>query len=94
MSPLPPPSPPKPPRLHDPREDKLLERHRRQAMRARGLQLLGIGLLLAGYAVLAVSPETPSEWVLVRVAAGFGLLFFGFGLAVMPWLSRVSRGEE
>lgn len=67
---------------------KAQQRHRRLQ------QFLGILLLLAGYASLAVSPDTPSEWVLLRVALGFGLLFAGFALAVLPWLSRISRGEE
>ena len=75
-------------------EQRTLDRHRSKVLRERGMQYIGIGLLLGGYAVLAVSPDTPSEWVLLRVALGFILLFAGFGLAVMPWLSRVSRGGD
>lgn len=88
------PKPPRPPTRPSEQEQRVLARHRRNALRERGMQYLGGALLLSGYALLAVSPETPTEWVLLRVAFGFGLLFGGFGLAIMPWLSRVSRGEE
>ena len=71
------------------------EEHQRSKQRHQRIQqFLGILLLIAGYAVLAVKPDTPSEWVLLRVAIGFGLLFAGFGMAVLPWLSRISHGEE
>lgn len=71
------------------------EQHQRSKLRHQRIQqAVGILLLIAGYAALAVSPETPSDWVLLRVAIGFGLLFSGFGMAVLPWLSRISRGEE
>lgn len=88
------PTPPRPIAPPSEQEQRVLARHRRDALRERGMQYLGAALLLCGYALLAVSPETPTEWVLLRVALGFGLLFAGFGLAILPWLSRVSRGEE
>lgn len=50
--------------------------------------VFGLCLLLVGYTLLAVTPDTPSDWVLIRVAAGFALLFIGFGLAILPWLTR------
>lgn len=75
---------------HSPREDYQRVKQRHQRIQ----QIIGILLLIAGYASLAVSPDTPSDWVLLRVAIGFGLLFSGFGMAVLPWLSRISRGEE
>ena len=50
------------------------------------LQKLGVLLsisiiLVAGYILLGVSPETASEWVLIRVFAGFALLLVGFAIA-------------
>jgi hypothetical protein len=77
-----------------PYEERLLASYRRRRLRDRAYTLTGLSLLLAGYAVLAINPETPLDWVLLRVAAGFTLLFFGFGLAIVPWLSRVSGGED
>lgn len=75
-------------------DDILLARQRHKRFWRRGSIVLGIALLLVGYALLAVSPETPSDWVLIRVAAGFGLLFIGFGLAVLPMLTRVLSDNE
>ncbi|MBP9712335.1 MAG: hypothetical protein KBD60_01425 [Sterolibacterium sp.] len=85
ISPAPPERPPLPSRI-----TQLHQQQRRQ----RITQALGVLILLGGYAALAVSPDTPSEWVLLRVALGFALLLCGFGLAVLPWLSRISGGEE
>lgn len=58
------------------------------------MQGVGFCLLLSGYAVLAISPDTPYEWVLLRVVMGFGLLFIGFGLAIAPLLSSISQADE
>jgi len=49
---------------------------------------------MAGYALLAVSPDTPSQWVLIRVFAGFALLFIGFAVAILPILSRLTGGDD
>lgn len=74
--------------------DQLRTRHRVRTVRRRLTIAVGLVLLLAGYALLAVSPDTPSEWVLLRVAAGFGLLFVGFGVAVLPILTRITGGDD
>jgi hypothetical protein len=55
---------------------------------------IGLFLLFSGYALLAISPDTPLDWVLIRVAAGFGLLFSGFALAILPWLARISGADD
>ncbi len=60
----------------------------------RGTALLGLAMLFSGYALLAVSPDTPGDWVLIRVAAGFLLLFIGFAIAIVPLLSRTLNGWE
>lgn len=82
-----------PPLRPSEQQEQRLRNTRRRAARARKQRYLGAGLLLAGYAVLTVSPDTPTEWALLRVILGFGLLFIGFALAIAPWLSSVSGGE-
>lgn len=72
----------------------LAQRHHARVMRRRITITVGMLILVAGYALLAVSPDTPSDWVLVRVFAGFSLLFVGFGVAIMPLLSRLTGGDE
>jgi len=63
-------------------------------MRRAGL-VLGLGflwgllLLLAGYASLAVSADTASEWLLLRVVGGFVLLFVGFTVAIGPTVAAL-----
>ena len=74
--------------------DQLRTRYRVRTVRRRVTIAIGLLLLLAGYALLAVSPDTPSEWVLLRVFAGFGLLFVGFGVAVLPILTRITGGDD
>ena len=74
--------------------DQLRTRYRVRSARRRLTIAIGLVLLLAGYALLAVSPDTPSEWVLLRVFAGFGLLFVGFGVAVLPILTRITGGDD
>ena len=93
-TPLPSSRPFRPPTPPSQQEERALARQRRKSLRDRSMVYVGIGLLLAGYALLAVSPDTPTEWVLLRVSGGFALLFTGFGLAIVPWLSRITRGEE
>jgi protein-S-isoprenylcysteine O-methyltransferase Ste14 len=83
---------PEPPGAHA--DSPRTSQQRKQQRRQRITQALGLLLLLSGYAALAVSPDTPSEWVLLRVVLGFALLLCGFGLAILPWLSRISSGEE
>ena len=53
-------------------------------MRRRWQQLVGILLLLAGYMSLAVSGDSATEWLLLRVVGGFVLLFVGFVVAIGP----------
>lgn len=56
--------------------------------------MLGFAVLLSGYAVLAVSPETPTEWVLLRVVLGFALLVAGFSLSILPMLTHFTQGDD
>lgn len=70
-------------------EDRLLMRQRFAKARRRLTLSIGFVTLLLGYASLAVSPDTPQEWVLIRVGIGFALLFTGFVVAVQPWLSHL-----
>ena len=60
-----------------------------QALRTRRQQVVGLLLLLAGYASLAVSADTASEWLLLRVVGGFVLLFVGFAVAIGPTVAAL-----
>lgn len=80
--------------MSDTNFDQLRARYRARTRRKRLTIGIGFVILLAGYALLAVSPDTPSEWALFRVFAGFALLFIGFGVAVLPMLSRMTGGDD
>lgn len=80
--------------MTDTNYDELRSSYRARTVRRRLTVALGFVILLAGYALLAVNPETPSVWVLVRVYSGFALLFIGFGIAVSPMLSRLTGGDH
>ncbi|PWW47683.1 hypothetical protein [Melaminivora alkalimesophila] len=62
---------------------------RSQRARRRWQQVLGVALLLAGYVCLAVPADTPGDWLLLRVAGGFLLLFAGFAVAIGPLVSAI-----
>lgn len=68
-------------------------RYRSRSRRRRILILLGVLLIVAGYALMAVSPDTSSGWALTRAMAGLACIAIGFGLAVLPMLSGWTRGE-
>lgn len=72
----------------------LAQRYRARTLRRRITIAIGMAILVAGYALLAVSPDTPSDWVLIRVFTGFALLFVGFAVAIMPLLARLTGGDE
>ncbi len=74
--------------------DLQARRHRIKVVRQRITTMVGLCILLAGYALLAVSPDTASQWVLIRVVSGFGFLFVGFAVAVLPILSRLLGGDD
>jgi len=80
--------------MSDTKFDQLRARQRVRTVRRRSTVIIGLLLLLAGYALLAVSPDTPSGWALIRVFLGFSLLFIGFGVAVLPLLSRITGGDD
>ena len=82
------------PHDHRHHEEALLRLQRHRTLWRRGTFVFGMVVLLSGYALLAISPDTPSDWVLIRVAAGFGLLFVGFGLAILPWLARAVGSDD
>ncbi len=62
---------------------------RSRKTRRRWQQFVGILMLLAGYMSLAVSADTASEWLLLRVVCGFGVLFAGFVVAIGPTVSAI-----
>ncbi len=67
---------------------------KRRKSRKRGQQLLGLVLLVVGYFCLAVTADTASDWLLLRVVGGFGMLFVGFVLVVRPMLASVFGGHD
>ncbi len=75
---------------HDQRMLASRQRHRRRRIQ----RFLGFVILLAGYAVLAIKPETPTEWVLLRVVFGFALLLAGFALSIVPLLTHHIQNDE
>lgn len=62
---------------------------RRRKVRRKRQQMLGISMLLAGYMSLAVTAETDSAWLLIRVVGGFGLLFAGFAVGIGPFIASI-----
>lgn len=75
------------------RDAVLQEREQTAAARRRQRQrwrvLLGLAAMGCGYGLLAVSPETPSEWLMPRVTLGFVCLLGGAGAALSPLLERL-----
>lgn len=80
--------------MTDTNYDQLRVRYRAKSIRRRITIGIGLLLLMAGYALLAVSPDTATEWVMIRVFAGFALLFVGFGVAVMPILATLTGTDD
>ena len=80
--------------MTDTNYDGLRLNHRTRNRRRRMRIAVGIVILILGYASLAVSPETRSQWVLFRAFAGFGLLFVGFGVAIVPLLSGLVGSDD
>jgi hypothetical protein len=75
--------------------NEILRAHKKKtAARQRVQEAIGFITLLTGYALLAVSPDTPSDWLLIRVVTGFVALFAGFVLAVLPFLTRLTGSDQ
>ncbi|OGB84256.1 MAG: hypothetical protein A2535_13970 [Burkholderiales bacterium RIFOXYD2_FULL_59_8] len=70
------------------------QRHRIKVVRRRVTVMIGLCFLLLGYILLAVNPDTASEWVLIRVVIGFVFIFVGFVVAVLPILTRLTGGDD
>jgi FtsH-binding integral membrane protein len=60
-------------------------RHRSRTIRRRVYLIMGLTLIGLGYALMAVSPETQSNWALTRALCGMGCIMGGFGLAVFSF---------
>lgn len=68
--------------------------HRTLIVRRRVGIALGLGILLSGYALLAVDPVTHTHWVLLRVFAGFFCLFVGFCVTAISLFKRANEGNS
>ncbi len=73
---------------------ELRKRKSRHMMRQKITTWIGLLILIGGYALLAVRPDTPSDWLMIRVVAGFGALMVGFVTAILPILKRITGGDE
>ena len=73
---------------------ELRKRKSRHILRQKITTWIGLLILIGGYALLAVSPDTPSDWLMIRVFAGFGALMVGFDIAILPILKRITGGDE
>lgn len=71
-----------------------LERLRVLRRRRRLRLWAGLGLMMGGYAALAVSPDTPSHWLVLRVALGLGMLLGGAGLMLPVLLSTLITRDD
>ena len=60
-------------------------RHRSRTVRRRVYLVLGLTLIGLGYALMAVSPQTQTNWALMRAIGGMGCIIVGFGLAVLSF---------
>ena len=67
--------------------------YRKRSARRRIYGVVGFGLIGFGYYLMGVSPNSSTDWVLLRVMAGMGCIVVGFGLAVLPVLSKWTNGE-
>lgn len=67
------------------RERSAVARRRREWLRI----IAGLVCMGCGYGLLAVSPDTPSEWLLPRVVLGFVALLGGAAAALSPLLERL-----
>ena len=73
---------------------ELRKRKSRHIMRQKITTWIGLLILIGGYALLAVSPDTPGDWLMIRVFAGFGALMVGFVVAILPILKRITGGDD
>jgi len=80
--------------MASPPQKTLLQRQRSKSVRRRVSLIVGLCLLITGYALLAVSPNTPTDWVMLRVVGGVALLFVGFATAISPFLAGLVGDDE
>lgn len=66
----------------------------RHARRRRTQYILGVILAFLGLYFLAVSPDTPTSTVLLRLIIGFGLLLAGFITATIAIIHDVIGSAE
>lgn len=74
-------------------QDPIRDHHHRLWVARRRREWLriiaGLVCMGCGYGLLAVSPDTPSEWLLPRVVLGFVALLGGAAAALSPLLERL-----
>ena len=68
-------------------------KYRKRKTRRRVYFVAGVFLIFTGYQLMAVTPNSKSEWVLTRAVVGLGCIVLGFGLAILPLLSTWTNDE-
>ncbi|WP_058615933.1 hypothetical protein [Tepidimonas taiwanensis] len=63
-------------------------RRRRQRRRV----WVGLAVMALGYLLVAVAPDAATEWVMIRVFAGFAALLGGAALVVGPLIEWALEG--
>jgi uncharacterized membrane protein len=68
-------------------------RYRSRTARRRVLIVVGLLLIALGYLLMAVSPDSSTQWALFRVMAGLGCIIVGFAMAVLPLIALWTRTD-
>lgn len=68
-------------------------KYRKRRVRRRAYTVVGLLLIVAGYLLMGVAPNSQAQWALTRAVVGLGCIVVGFGLAILPLLSTWTNGE-
>jgi MFS family permease len=68
-------------------------RYRSRTTRRRVSIVLGLLLIALGYLLMAVSPDSSTQWALFRVMAGLGCIIIGFAMAVLPLIALWTQAD-
>ena len=75
-------------------DDPMHARHLARVRSHHVSTVIGVILIALGYWLVAVTPDTPPDWVLLRVVLGFVSILAGFILAVIPLLGKILSADN